>query len=484
MIYITGAGCGDFRLLTLMARKVIQEADCILYDRLLDPQIMQFVKPTCECIYVGKRNHHHAMKQDEINRLLVEKGRQYAVVVRLKGGDPYVFGRGSEEARYVHAHGLAFEVIPGVTSAIAGSAYAGIPVTHRGEALGVRIMSAHNKEDEMADLDFDSMANTQDTLVFLMGLSNLTQIVNRLIQAGKAIDTPIALISNGARAQQKSVCGTLDTILDQDLSAIVSPAMIVVGKVVDFHQELNFLEKKPLHGKRYLLATMRWEEAMQWQFQEQGAELETVICAHIENQMGSFDKTQLQTCTHILFTSRNAVICFFEQLFALQLDARALAHVTLCAIGKKTAQVLETYGCRCDLISPIADSDHFAQFMKAQLKPSDTVLLPKANNHHHNLYHAIKHICHIEEIIVYETKKNAFVIEEHPIDGMLFTCSFCVNALMEQVNDWKQIKETTMYAIGEPTRKALQAYGCSHIVTLKKADRNAFLEAILKEESL
>ena len=484
MIYITGAGCGDFRLLTLQAKHVIEQADCILYDRLLDPQILQFAKSSCECIYVGKRNHHHALKQEQINALLVEKARRYPIVVRLKGGDPYVFGRGSEEALYIQEQGLEFEIIPGVTSAIAGCAYAGIPVTHRGMALGVRIMSAHTKEDEMAALDFVSMANSQDTLVFLMGLANIKHIVEGLLHAGKKEHTPVAILSNAARYNQCCVYATLATILQQDLSCIVSPAIIVVGEVISYHSKLNFFEKKPLHGSRYLCAAIQHEEALQWQFHGQGAVLESIACGMMKRNEQAFDQAMLTKCSHVVFTSRYTVRCFFEQLFALKLDARALSHITLCAIGKKSAQALQDYGCSCDLVSPVADSEHLAVYLRKHLQPRDVVLIAKADNDRHILKDALSSLCTVHEIAMYKTMERNFVLEEHPLDGILFTCSFCVHAIMKKITNWAHFKEIPMYAIGEPTRRTLAAYGCQTIITLKHADRETFLDAICKEEAI
>lgn len=481
MIYITGAGCGDFSLMTLKARHVIEQADCILYDRLLDPQILSYAPQDCEIIYVGKRNHHHSVPQNEINRLLVEKGRQYECVVRLKGGDPYVFGRGSEEALYIHHHGLPFEVIPGVTSAVAGCGAAGIPVTHRGIAYGVRIMSAHNKEDEMSDLDFESMAKTEDTLVFLMGLSNLDDIVARLLQAGKNPETQIALISNGAKSSQQYVSATLSTIREMDHQHIVSPALIVVGDVVKFHKEL-YNDHRLLQGKTYMMAAMQQEEEMLWQFTGEGASLEVIRCGHVVEHEGALAEIELADITHILFTSRNAVEAFFHQLLAGGSDARALAHCRLCAIGMRTAAVLERFACHCDMVSPVADSTHLASYMLEHLHEHDHVLCVKADNHNDTLMNMLKSRCRCETLAIYHMEYEEQDLEEHEVDGILFTCSSSVHAMMKMIREWKNIMHVPMYAIGKPTQTALKEYGCTHIICLKEADKKQFIDAVIKEE--
>lgn len=481
MIYITGAGCGDFSLLTLKARRVIEQADCILYDRLLDSQILQLTKDTCERIYVGKQNHHHSFLQEDIQRLLVEKGQQYQKVVRLKGGDPYVFGRGSEEALYLARHQMKFEIIPGVTSGIAGCALAGIPVTHRGRALGVRIMSAHTKDDTFADMDFESMAKSQDTLVFLMGLNNLKKIVYYLIQAGKDSLTPIALISNGGRFNQTSVRGTLSNILKQDTSSIVSPGIIVIGNVVHFQSELSFFQHKPLFQKQYLMACIQREEEILWQFQEAGAHLDMITCGYIA-QLPYTTSYVLDQYTHILFTSKHGVDAFFHQLFESGKDLRLFTHTTICAIGQKTAEHLKRYGCLADIVSDVANSEGFANHLKHLLTKESKVLLPKAKNHNHVLEETISQVCYIESVGVYETLPSPYVMQEKKYNGILFTCSFVVHECMKQMHTWKDILQKPVYAMGKKTMTTLQEYGFQHIIELKEADRFQFIESILEEE--
>lgn len=243
-VYLVGAGPGSIDLLTRKAECLLRKADCIVYDRLIEDAILDLAMDDCEMIYVGKQAGNHTMKQDAICNLLVEKAKQYDCVVRLKGGDVYVFGRGGEEGIKLYENHIPFEVVPGVTSAIAGLAYAGIPITHRGMARGFHVVTAHDKDDKLANIDFDAMARTEDTCVFLMGLSKVGEIAEKLLEAGKNPNTPAAIISHATWISQQVIEGTLSTI-DQKLTKhpLPSPAIFAVGNVISLRKELSFLEQ-------------------------------------------------------------------------------------------------------------------------------------------------------------------------------------------------------------------------------------------------
>lgn len=241
-VYLTGAGPGDIELLTLKAYRVIKEADVIIYDRLANPDILKEAKNGCEFIYVGKEDGRHIVPQDDINEVIYQNSLKYDKVVRLKGGDPFVFGRGGEEALYLLERGIKFEVIPGITSAISAPAYAGIPVTHRGVAVSFRVVtgheSPHKKESQIPWENF----KTDDTIVFLMGLHNLPKISKKLIEIGKAKDYPCAVISKGTTKEQSVVVGTLENIVEKTKN-LPTPALIVVGKVVELRDQLRWFEE-------------------------------------------------------------------------------------------------------------------------------------------------------------------------------------------------------------------------------------------------
>ncbi len=240
-VYLTGAGPGDIELLTVKALRVIQEADVIIYDRLANPDILEKAKNGCEFVYVGKEDGRHIMPQDDINEVIYQNGLKHECVVRLKGGDPFVFGRGGEEALFVLERDVKFEIIPGITSAISAPAYAGIPVTHRGVSVSFRVVTGHESPNKkVSQIPWDTF-KTDDTIVFLMGLHNLPKISKKLMEIGKSTDYPVAVISKGTTPEQTVVVGTLENIVEK-AKDIPTPALIVVGRVVELREQLQWFE--------------------------------------------------------------------------------------------------------------------------------------------------------------------------------------------------------------------------------------------------
>jgi len=241
-VYLTGAGPGDIELLTVKALRVVQQADVIIYDRLANPDILAEAKDGCEFVYVGKEDSHHTLPQEEINELIYQAALKHDNVVRLKGGDPLVFGRGGEEGMYLRERNIRFEFIPGITSAIAVPEYAGIPVTHRGVTVSFRVVTGHESKKAESQIHWENF-KTDDTIVFLMGLHNLDKITKKLMEIGKAKDHPVAVISRGTRADEKTVIGTLEDIYEK-AKDLPTPALIVVGEVVKLHTQLSWFESK------------------------------------------------------------------------------------------------------------------------------------------------------------------------------------------------------------------------------------------------
>ncbi|WP_373001100.1 uroporphyrinogen-III C-methyltransferase [Sulfurimonas sp.] len=240
-VYLTGAGPGDIELLTVKALRVIREADVIIYDRLANPVLLEEAKNGCEFVYVGKEDGRHIMPQDDINEVIYQNALKHENVVRLKGGDPFVFGRGGEEALYLLERDVKFEIIPGITSAISAPAYAGIPVTHRGVAVSFRVVTGHESPNKkVSQIPWDNF-KTDDTIIFLMGLHNLPKISKKLIEIGKARDYPVAVISKGTTKDQSVVVGTLENIVEK-AKDVPTPALIVVGKVVELREQLKWFE--------------------------------------------------------------------------------------------------------------------------------------------------------------------------------------------------------------------------------------------------
>ena len=241
-VFLTGAGPGDIELLTIKAHRVITEADVIIYDRLANPQILEMAKDGCEFVYVGKEDGRHTLPQDEINEVIYQNALKHNVVVRLKGGDPFVFGRGGEEGAYLQERNISFDIIPGITSAISVPAYAGIPVTHRGVAVSFRVVTGHESPNkETSQIPWENF-KTDDTIVFLMGLHNLKKITLKLIEIGKPADYPCAVISRGTTKDQSVVVGTLDDIVAK-AKGVPTPALIIVGKVVKLREQLQWFEQ-------------------------------------------------------------------------------------------------------------------------------------------------------------------------------------------------------------------------------------------------
>ncbi len=240
-VYLTGAGPGDIELLTVKALRVIRDADVIIYDRLANPKLLEEAKNGCEFVYVGKEDGRHIMPQDDINETIYQNALKHKNVVRLKGGDPFVFGRGGEEALYLLERDVKFEVIPGITSAISAPAYAGIPVTHRGVAVSFRVVTGHESPNKkVSQIPWENF-KTDDTIIFLMGLHNLPKISKKLIEIGKARDYPVAVISKGTTKDQSVVVGTLENIVEK-AKDVPTPALIVVGKVVELREQLKWFE--------------------------------------------------------------------------------------------------------------------------------------------------------------------------------------------------------------------------------------------------
>lgn len=482
MIYISGAGCGEVSLLTLKAKQVIQRADCILYDRLINEDILSLAPSSCVMIYVGKQQHNHTMSQQDLNQLLFEMGQQYHCVIRLKGGDPYVFGRGGEEALYLHEHDMPFHIIPGISSCLGVGSYAGIPLTHRGIAQGFRVMSAHSGNDEIIDLDYASMAHTEDTLVFLMGLAHVGEIVERLLQAHMDPQTPIALISNGASYSQKVVTRTLATLHKEDVQDMVSPTIIIIGKTVALRDQLAFYEQKPLFHKHYMVASLQREDTLYWQFEEQGATLTTCVCGEPKTIAQALENVNLSRYSYLVFTSKHAIDSFFACMFQKGLDARSLAHMTLCAIGENSASHALRYGVQCDMVPHTSDSKGLVHMLKSHLKSSDNVLILKADNQNTTLEKGLQPMCQVDVVATYEIITKPYTLPNELPQAILFTCGYVVESVLQQLHNKQAYLQIPVYALGTHTRDCLMQHGFQHVVVLPHADKQAFFDQMMKEE--
>lgn len=531
-VWLVGAGPGDTGLMTLRGREIIEKADCIVYDRLANDELLNWCRDDCEKIYVGKENHYHTMKQEDINSLLVKKSLEYDNVVRLKGGDPYVFGRGGEECLALSDAGVTFETIPGVTSAIAGLGSAGIPITHRGIASGMRIVTAHNKNDELADIDFKSMAAGNETLVFMMGLSKLEEICKKLTEAGMDSGTPVAVISNATTKRQKTVVATLKDIVEKvkQTEGIVSPALIAVGQVVNLREKLfnnnldNSLEKKSDNYsrnnvfyesdemgnekrdcKKYIIPKIGKEKsALAELVRKKGYNPIEIQLGQIVAVNVRIDEKMLLENQLIIFTSTNGVKYFFESLNKSGLDTRSLYNCKVAAVGRKTAEALKGFGIKADIIPKEHNSDSLTNmiidFIKENSLKKINILYVKGKNVQNSITLRLKEWGKITEVEVYENKKIDINTEERQkiikdtkeAEGILFTCSSNVERFFDIFNNMeedvmkKNITEENVpdfsrkkiISIGKKCSKALEDAGITNYIQAGEADYEGIVAAM------
>ena len=355
-VYLIGAGPGDPGLLTLRGKELLERADVVVYDRLVSPAILGFCNPKAKMVDVGKMPTHHKVKQSEINKLLVQFATEMpgATIARLKGGDPFVFGRGGEEALEVVAAGIEFEVVPGITSAISVPAYAGIPVSHRGIATSFHIITGHEKAESNGELslDFETLAKCPGTLIFLMGIANMDFIARRLMECGKDPKTPLAFIEKGTTPYQRTVMATLETAGETIAREnVTAPAITIMGGVVELGNTLAWKKNLPLSGKR-LVVTRAAKQASGITARLTALGAEVIETPMIETRAveGNFDWASLANFDFLAFTSTNGVESFFRQLFSAGFDVRVLAGKKIASVGKITEKKLLEYGIRCDYV--------------------------------------------------------------------------------------------------------------------------------------
>lgn len=403
-VYLVGAGPGDPELLTLKAKWALEEADLIVYDRLANPSLLD-INPGAEKIYAGKKAAQHHLTQDETNNLLYREAAKGRTVARLKGGDPFVFGRGGEEGLYLRERGIDFEVIPGISSAIGGLAYAGIPISHRDLATSFHVITGHTREDD--DLDYENLAGLRGTLVFLMGLKNLERIREGLIDSGKDPKTPVALIQWASTSRQRVLVSDLENIVrDKEKSTIDTPAIIVVGEVVGLRKDLNFYERLPLFGHNVVI-TREAKAAGPTidKFQSLGANVISLPMIRTNFTWSEdLDRAieEIEDYSYIYFTSVNGVR-FFMDYFIEESDIRRLGGVKFCTIGSKTQGALASYGIKSEFTPDHFEGLEAVDLLKDYVKEGDRVLVPRASLGRHEIVDELKAYCKLTEVPIYDT---------------------------------------------------------------------------------
>jgi len=355
-VYLVGAGPGDLGLVTLRAKECIESADVIVYDYLANPEMLAWARDDAEIIYAGKKGGDHALSQDEINKLLIAKAGEEKQVVRLKGGDPFVFGRGAEEAKAIVDAGIEFEIVPGITSAIAGPAYAGIPLTHRTENSHVTFFTGHEDPTKTKSaIDYGALVQLGGTQVMLMGVERIDSIAREMMARGVRADLPVALVRWATTGRQETLTGTVQNIAKRVVDAgFEAPAVAVFGEVVSLRQDLNWYEKRPLSGKRIVVTRTRKQAgALSGQLRALGADVFELPTIRIEPPTDLREFAELVQDAHgydwIVFTSPNGVDAFFEIFYKLYDDAREIGAAKIAAIGPATAQRIKDFRLHVDL---------------------------------------------------------------------------------------------------------------------------------------
>lgn len=502
-VFLVGAGPGDPKLLTLRGKECLEQADVVLYDYLANPALLDHVPPQADRIYVGRRGRGHYGNQSDINQLIIGHARAGRVVVRLKGGDPFVFGRGGEEAEAVAEAGLPFEVVPGVTAAIAVPAYAGIPVTHRTLASTVTIVTGHEDPSKGESvLEWPRLATADGTLVFLMGMINLPNIVDRLMAEGKAGATPAAVIRWGTRATQRTVVGTLGDIAEKAREAgLEPPTVIVIGEVVRLRGQLNWFEQRPLFGRRILVTRAKGQAA-------EFADLittfggEPILCPTIHiappETWEPVDRAirNMRQYHWLIFTSLNGVGPFMDRVRAQGSDARLLAGVRLCCIGPRTARELARYGLQADLIPPEYQAEGVIEALTGRGLHDQRILIPRALVAREILPDQLRAAgATVDVVSVYqtvrpdvETGRLLDLFAGRGIDMITFTSSSTVTNFVELFGGrepmHQAVGETPIACIGPITAATALEHGIRTHVMPGENTVPALAEAIVRHFSL
>jgi len=471
-VYLIGAGPGDPGLLTVKGKAIIEKADVIIYDALANDALLSHAKHDAECIYVGKIAGQHALPQDQINDLIIAKAKEGKIVARLKGGDPYIFGRGGEEAEELIKAGIYFEEIPGISSTIAGPAYAGIPLTHRDFSSSVTLITGHENPDKPNSVhNWDALAKSASTLVFVMGMKNLSKISQNLIDNGMDKNTPAALIYWGTTPKHRSLISTIKLLPAKAIEQkFTNPSIIVVGNVVTLHNKLNWFEQKPLLGKSIVVTRAREQASgLAHMLTELGAEVIQFPTIKIE---ALSDYTQIDTCIQnlkdyhcVIFTSVNGVKYFWKRLDIQNLDSRALHKIQIVAIGPATAEILATKGIKADFIPERYVAESIVQGMLSLGVKGKRILLPRALVARDVLPNELRAAGAIIDVVpVYETvpalhnkDKVLALLEQNQIDCITFGSSSTVENFLKAIPSsiLKKYPQVKLAAIGPVTAATL-----------------------------
>jgi uroporphyrinogen III methyltransferase/synthase len=500
-VYLVGAGPGDPELITLKGLECIKNADVIIYDYLASPGLLKHAREHAEIIYVGKKGGDHTLSQDRINALIAEKAQKGFTVTRLKGGDPFIFGRGGEEAEVLIDARIPFEIIPGVTSAIAAPAYAGIPLTHRKFTSTIAFVTGHEDPSKAeSSIDWEAIARGIGTIVFLMGVKNLPHITDRLMHHGMPPETPVALVRWGTTPKQTTVSGTLATIVERTKAAgLKPPAIIVVGHVVKLREKMQWFETRPLMGKCIVVTRAR-EQASDLVKRLSDLGAECLECPTIKvsppEDVKPLDSAieNLSSYDWLIFTSVNGVNFFFERLFQKNKDVRALKDIHTAVIGPATEKRLFDFGLKSDIVPESYRAESVIKAFAGKDVTGKEILLPRAEEARPVLPLELKKMgAAVDEVTAYRThavKDNADVLsarlKERSIDMITFTSSSTAknfHALFPNEDLKDLMQGVTIASIGPVTADTARDLGFDVHIVAESYTIPGLCQAILKHFS-
>lgn len=465
-VWLVGAGPGDAGLLTLKGAQVLAQAETVVYDRLVGDGILAMMPESARLINVGKEGGHHPVPQHEINRILLREAQEGRRVVRLKGGDPFVFGRGGEELELLEEAGIPFEVVPGITSAVAVAAYNGIPVTHRDYASSLHIITGHSKDEAAPPVNFKALADTKGTLVFLMGVTALPKISAGLLEAGMDPDTPAAILERGTTARQRRIVSTLRELPQKAREeGIRPPSVIVVGKVCELAQRFHWAEDRPLGGARVALTRPRQlQSATADRLRLLGAQvvelpaIDTVAIPQNPDLDEAFSR--LDRYSWLVLTSPSGAGHFFEELEGRKLDIRAFHGIKIAAIGSATAKALAQRGLVADLVPQRYSADDLGRQLAQVMVPGDRALLLRAREGSPDLTDRLREAgAEYQDVPLYDTVPTQRgsqllreLLEKGELDYVTFTSASTVRAFAQMAGD-APLEGITGVCIGDKTRQ-------------------------------
>ena len=481
-VWLVGAGPGDAGLITVRGREVLSQADVVVYDALVGQAILNLIPDSAKLIFAGKRAGNHYLKQSETNRVLLEEAQKGLRVVRLKGGDPFLFGRGGEELELLAENDIPFEVVPGITSAFAVPAYQGIPVTHRDFCSSVHIITGHKRENLSYDIDFEALVKTGGTLIFLMGIAAMPDICAGLIGAGMSPDMPAAVLERGTTADQRRISGTLSTLeAECERMQVRTPAIIVVGRVCELAEDFHWYDRRPLAGVRAVITRPKeLVSGLADLLRQDGAEVLELpaISTRMVEDTAALDESVKALAEGgydwLVFTSPSGVRIYLDRLLE-QCDVRALAGVRIAVVGNGTAKALKPYGLRPDFVPSVYDGETLGRELAAVCSPGQRILVARAAIGEPALIEGLQkgEGLTVVDLPTYDTVYTASrvidqraALENGEIDFAVFTSASTVRGFAASVGEM-DFSAVRAVCIGEQTRKAAAALGMQTWVSEK-----------------